>query len=104
MQVTNNNHPQETYWRVYVLMLKNVAQAKGITHQDIADRTGLLRSNVSRLFSLKYCPSLKIFISISIAIGMNWFLEDKEGTTELNVEFEKAMSELGRRPDNLFIN
>lgn len=32
---------------------------------------------------------------------VNFFFEDKEGKTELNVAFERAMEQLGRRPDKL---
>lgn len=84
-----------------VLMLKKIAAQKGISHHDIADRTGLHKSNITRTFSLNYMPNLTTFLAIAKAIGVNLFFEDKEGTTELNQIFEAAMDELGRRPENL---
>ena len=90
----------EQHWRLLVLLLKLTAKDKGITHQEIADKTGLQKSNVTRVFSLKYCPSLAIFLAIANAIGINFFFEDKEGKTELNELFEQAMTELGRRPES----
>lgn len=88
-------------WEILVLLLKKIAKDKGITQEEIAQKTGLLQSNVSRVFSLAYVPRLDTFLAIAGAIGVNFFLEDKEGTTDLSVMFEKAMTELGRRPDKL---
>ena len=91
----------EQHWKLLVLVLKKIAEKKGISQQEIADKTGLKRPNVNRVFSLKYCPELRTFISIAKAIEVNFFFEDKEGTTELSEIFEKTMEELGRRPDKL---
>ena len=96
------NKPLDSeHWKVLVLLLKNIAEEKNITQQEIAKRTGLIPSNVSRLFSLKYCPSMIIFLSVANAIGVNFFFEDKEDKTDLTIAFEKAMTELGRRPEKL---
>ena len=98
----NAKKPQnEQPYRLLVILLKAVAKDKGITQEEIAQKTGLLQSNVSRVFSLAYVPRLDTFLAIAGAIGVNFFLEDKEGTTDLSVMFEKAMTELGRRPDKL---
>lgn len=75
----------EAHWKTLVLMLKHIAKDKGITQEQIAERTGFLQSNISRIFSLRYCPSLHIFLAISNAIEVNFFIEDKESKTELNV-------------------
>lgn len=91
----------EQQWKLLVLLLKNIAEAKGITQNEIAEKTGLKQSNVSRLFSLKYPPTLRVFLQIATALEVNFFFEDKEDKTELSVIFEKAMTELGRRPDKL---
>jgi len=88
---------QQEHWKVLVLLLKEIAEDKGITQQQIADQTGLLRSNVSRLFSLKYKPNLDVFLKVAQAVKVNFFFEDREGKTELNVLFEKAMDKLYRR-------
>lgn len=91
----------EQHWRLLVLMLKNIAKSKGITQDQIAEATGLQQANISRIFSMRYCPTLNNFIAIAQAVGVNFFFEDKEGTTDLAKDFEAAMEELGRRPDKL---
>lgn len=78
-------------WKLLVLLLKNIAEDKGITHQQIADETGLIRSNVSRFFGVRYKPNLEVFLRIAQAVKVNIFFEDKESKTDLNLMFEKAM-------------
>ena len=95
------NNKENGQWQLLVLILQEIAESKGITQIEIAGKTGLLQSNVSRFFSLRYTPRLDLFLEISKAIGVNFFFEDKDGTTDLNLIFEKAMTELGRRPKNL---
>lgn len=87
----------EQPWMLLVLILKEIAEQKGISIQQIADNAALQRSNVSRMFNLKYCPTLKTFLSVARAIEVNFFFEDKENKTELNEIFEAAMEQLGRR-------
>ena len=94
----------EQHWRLLVLLLKKIAKNKGITHQDIADRTGLHRSNVTRAMSLNYCPRINTFLQIAKALKVNVFFEDQESNTDLNQIFEAAMNELGRRPEKLSSN
>ena len=91
----NNN--QNEHWKVLVLLLKEIADDKNITQQQIADATGLKQSNVSRFFSLKYKPNLDVFLQIANAIQVNFFFEDRESKTDLNALFEKAMQMLHRR-------
>jgi len=100
----NFNKNSEQHWMLLVLILREIAIDKGITHLEIAEKTGLKRSNVTRIFSIKYCPSLDIFLKIARAIGSNFFIEDNDSKSELNVLFEKAMLELGRRVDRNRLN
>ena len=97
----NNQNNQNKQWKLLVFLLKEIAEQKGITHQQIANKTGLLRSNVTRFFMAKYTPRLDVFLEIAKSCEANIYIEDKEGTSELNIAFEKAMEELGRRPDRL---
>jgi len=97
----NHSSMGNEHWKVFVLLLKEIAESKGITQQQIADKTGYLQSGVSRFFSLKYKPTLDTFLNIARACEVNFFIEDREGNTELNVAFERAMEKLGRRPDKL---
>lgn len=97
----NNEYKQSEHWKVLVLLLKEIAEQKGITQGQIAEESGLLQSNISRFFSLKYKPTLDTFLQIAKAVKVNFFFEDQEEKTDLNIAFEKAMSALGRRPENL---
>ncbi len=84
-----------------VLLLKEIAEEKGITQNQIAEQTGMIQSAVSRFFSLKFKPTIDTFLQVSKAIKVNFFFEDKESKTDLNKCFEKAMEQLGRRVDKL---
>lgn len=97
----NNKNNKNGQWQLLVLHLKEIAESKGITQKQITEETGLLQSNISRFFSLKYKPTLDTFLQIAKAIKVNFFFEDQESKTDLNVAFEKAMNELGRRAKNL---
>lgn len=50
-------------------LLKEAADKKGITQEDIAKKTGYQQPNVSRFFSLRYTPRLDVFLKIAQAIG-----------------------------------
>jgi len=95
-----NSNPHEDTWRVFVLFIKEIAESKGITHEQIAEKTGLARSNITRMFQLKYCPSLQNWLKILKAVEVKIFFEDRESKTDLNTLLEKAMLQLGRRIDN----
>lgn len=96
-----NNNQNEQHWMLLVLLLKHIAKEKGITQETISETTGYNQSNISRIFALKYCPSLEVFLSIASAIEVNFFFEDENSEADLNKAFERAMTELGRRPDRL---
>jgi DNA-binding phage protein len=97
----SQNKNQNEQWMLLVLLLKEIAEKKGVTQGQIAEQTGLLQSNISRFFSLKYKPTLDTFLQISKAIKVNFFFEDQESKTDLNQAMEKAMEELGRRANKL---
>lgn len=102
--MTENQQANEQHWKLLVLLLKNIAKTKGITQEKIAEETGLQQANISRIFSLKYCPTLQSFIAIARAVGVNFFFEDKDSNTDLSNDFNAAMEELGRRPGSLPMN
>lgn len=85
------NLSNEQHWMLLVLLLAKIAKSKNISHQEIADITGLKRSNVTRVFSLNYCPNMRTFLAIAQAVGINFFFEDKDSNTDLNQLFESAM-------------
>ena len=97
--MANHSSRENGQWQLLVLILKNIAEEKGITQQQIADDTGLHQSSVARFFQAKFKPGLDVFLEIAKAVKVNFFFEDKESKTDLNAIFEKAMEQLGRRPD-----
>ncbi len=101
MNMKDKTEQQSEHWKVLVLLLAEITKEKGISQNDIAELTGLKQSNISRMFNLQYCPTLRNFISIANSIKVNFFFEDQENKTDLSVLFEKAMAEMGRRVDKL---
>ena len=101
MNNNENRNPHPETWKALVLFIDEIARAKQINSEEIALRTGFHASSVRRMFQLKYCPSLEMWLKVLNAVQVNIFFEDRDGKTELNVLFERAMTELGRRPENL---
>jgi DNA-binding phage protein len=93
----------EQQWKLLVLLLKEIAVQKlGNGWQtQLAKKTDFTQSNISRMFGLKYTPSFKNFLIIAKALNVNFFFEDKDDVTDLNIAFNNAMDALGRRPENL---
>lgn len=98
-----NNNSDEQQWMLLVLLIKEIAiQKLGNGWQtQLAEKTNFTQSNISRMFGLKYTPSFKNFLIIAKALNVNFFFEDKDDVTDLNVAFNNAMEQLGRRPDKL---
>ena len=65
------NEKNEQHWRHLVLHLSQTAAEKSLTHQAIADELGMKRSNVSRFFAANQCPTLRTFIAVARAVGVN---------------------------------
>ena len=91
------NQNQNEQWKLLVFLLDEIRKQKGVTQQEVADKTGLIRSNVSRFFMAKFAPDLKNFLLIAKAIDVNFFFEDRVDKTDLNQAFEKAMETSGRK-------
>jgi transcriptional regulator with XRE-family HTH domain len=68
---------QNEEWKLLVFSLKKIAKSKGITQIEIAKKTGLLQSNISRLFSLKYKPTICTLVKIAKSINVNLVFEEK---------------------------
>ena len=92
---------QNEQWILLVYILDDIRQQKNITHDDVAEITGYYRSSITRFFSAKYKPGLDVFLEIAKAVQVNFFFEDKEGISDLNLAFENAMDKIRRRPDKL---
>ncbi len=80
----NNQQNEDAGWQLLVSLLREIAHEKGITQETIAERTGLLQSNISRLFALKFPPSLKVFVKVANALEVNFFFEDRESKVYYN--------------------
>lgn len=91
----------DNQWKLLVMLLQQIAEQKGLTQQMIAEKSEMHQSHVSRFFALKYAPDIRTFLKIAQAIQVNFFFEDRESKTNLNLAMEKAMEELGRRVDKL---
>lgn len=63
--------------------LRELAKEKGITHKQIAEKTGFMENNVSRMLSGKYAPSLDNFIILCDAINTYFFIIDKDADNDL---------------------
>jgi len=64
-------------WQQLTLELKSKAKYSQITHQKIADETGITRANVSRFFGAKNPPTMETFEKVANAVGMELTLFDK---------------------------
>lgn len=89
----------DNQWKLLVLLLQQIAEQKGLTQTQIAEKSEMHQSHISRFFALKYSPDIKTFLKISKAIKVNFFFEDQESKTDLNLAMEKAMEQFGRRVD-----
>ena len=74
----NEKNNQNEQWKVLVLLLKDIAESKSITQDTISIRTGLIQSNISRFFSLRYKPNLETLIKISTALNCKINITDNE--------------------------
>ena len=99
--MTTIEQPNEETWKLLVLLLKRISEEKKISQIQIAELTGLKQSNVSRMFAIKFPPSMKVFLKVAKAVGVNFYVVDQEDKIDFNMLFEQAMTELGRRPENL---
>lgn len=87
---------EDAQWKVFVLLLKKIAEQKGISFGEIEEKSGV---DSEKFFNLSTPPRFDHFLKVAKAIQINFFIEDREGKTELNKLFESAMEYLGRRPD-----
>ena len=48
----------------------NLRKERGITQQEIADRTGIKRTNVARIESGKNAPTIEVLVKLAAALDM----------------------------------
>ena len=75
----NEKNNQNEQWKLLVLLLKEIAESKDITQNEIAEKSEMHQSHVSRFFALKFPPNLNTFLKIAKSIKVNFFFEDQEG-------------------------
>lgn len=71
--IQTNDHPgMDARWitQQFCLFMSGIAQNKGITHEQIAEQTGIARPNISRALKGSHVPSLQTVIRIAAAIGV----------------------------------
>jgi transcriptional regulator with XRE-family HTH domain len=69
--------------KVLLDFVASTAQEKGITQEEIARRTGFTQSNVSRMLSGRYPPSLDNFMKLCEAVDLYIFIEPKSSDSDL---------------------
>lgn len=70
---------KSTQWHSLVLALKDYAQRENISQEEIANRSGLKASSISRVFNLKFSPNLKTLFIIADALGVEITITPKNG-------------------------
>lgn len=75
MEKQNNQNEQ---WKLLVLILKEIAESKGITQNQIAGSTGMQQSAISRFMLLKYKPTLETFLKIANVLNCKINITDNE--------------------------
>jgi hypothetical protein len=89
-------------WMVPIMILKEYFRQSGITHQQISDKTGIQRCNVTRFFALKVCPKTDMLIKITEAAGLNLNLtEQQPGNYLLATATDRVNLERSRRAELL---
>lgn len=98
-----NPIPEDEQWKLFVLLLKELAIKKyGKSYANkLAEETGFHYNNIYRMFDCKYKITLANFLKLAKPLGINFFFQSRDEETNLNLAFEKAMEELGRRIDKL---
>lgn len=79
----NKHNTQSDDWKKVVIQLREVAEAKKMTQEELSDKTGMLQSSISRVFSLSFAPRLSTVMLIAKALEVNLVISD-----EIKDEFE----------------
>lgn len=71
--IQTNIHPDmDARWitQQFCLFINATAKNKGITHESIADQTGLKRANVTRALNGSHTPTLQTVVKIAGVVGV----------------------------------
>ena len=64
-------------WHYIVQDLEKIAVKKNLSTYDLAELSGIRQPNISRIFSLRYSPTLKILLKIANAVGSEIIIRQK---------------------------
>lgn len=70
-----NKEPEN--WHQIVDDLRQAAEEKNLTQIDLEHKTGLLQSNISRIFLKKYIPKISTLLTLAEAIGVEIKVTEK---------------------------
>jgi len=70
-----------------VLYLKEVAQRRGLTNQQLADKTGIDRPQINRILNGQKTPTLASFFKIADALGVRLRV-DTQGIDLIEMGFD----------------
>lgn len=88
-------------WMVPIMVLKEYFRQSGITHQQISEKTGVQRCNVTRFFGLKVCPKTDMLLKITEVAGLELNLSEQQpGNYLLAMAFDRVSTEI-KRPTQL---
>lgn len=72
-RIQTNQHPgMDARWitQQFCLFINKAAKEKGITHESIADQSGLKRANVTRALNGSHTPTLQTVVKIAEVVGV----------------------------------
>lgn len=72
----------ETARRMLLDYIRKQMDAKNITQAMISEKTGFTQSNISRMLSAKYPPTLDNFLMLCEAVNTFVFIIDKEANED----------------------
>jgi len=94
--------PSLKHQRALIALLLQIAKENNISFQIIEKETCIY--DLIDIFENRKTPTLLQFLQICNCIGVNFFFESKNSTSINNDTFERAMTAMGRREDNLTKN
>lgn len=71
--MSQSKKPKNEQWKFLVILLNKLRQQKKISILNIAEKSGMLPTHVSRFFSCKFEPKLGTFLKIAKAIDVNFY-------------------------------
>lgn len=88
--------------KVFIGILKELAQQRGLTNYAIAQLTGVTEPTISRYFNFKSVPPLDNFLAIAKEVGVVFFFEAKDDTVDLDTAFKNASKQASESDNDLF--